>query len=399
MSTTGISLRLSRGRAYTYWLTGAYFAAFVALGLTTGSLGPTLPSLAEQTQVSLSGISLIFTVRSLGYVLSSVRVGNLFDRGPGNAVMAAMLLTMSVMTIMVPLASRFWLLLLAMFVLGAAEAGLDVGANALMSRVHGTGVAPFMNALHSFFGVGALIAPVIVAQTVSFNLSATHSYFVVAVLLLPISLFLLRLPSPGRTVAVRAKDDPKDSALLIFLIALFLFLYVGAEVGFAGWIFTYATKLQLSDARMAAYLTSLFWGSLTIGRVLTIPAAARVRPRKILMLSLAGSILSLAVMLLKPSSTAVTYVGTTILGLSMASIFPATLSFAGNRMKLTGRVTGWFVFGASAGSMLIPLIAGQAFAAFGPQVIMIVFITMLLTAVGVFACMIRHSPAQERLLH
>lgn len=30
-------------------------------------------------------------------------------------------------------------------------------------------------------------------------------------------------------------------------------------------------------------------------------------------------------------------------------------------MELTGQVTGWFIVAASAGSMLIPLIIGQAF--------------------------------------
>src|SRR6266478_6134018 len=129
MSSTVISAPLTGGRANTYRLTATYFAAFVALGLTTGSLGPTLPNLAEQTHVGLSAISYVFTARSMGYLLGSVRGGKLLDRRPGNPVMAAMLLTMSIMMALVPLVSRLWLLLIAMFILGAAEAGLDVGAN------------------------------------------------------------------------------------------------------------------------------------------------------------------------------------------------------------------------------------------------------------------------------
>ncbi len=52
---------------------------------------------------------------------------------------------------------------------------------------------------------------------------------------------------------------------------LFFFLYVGAEVGFGGWIFTYAVALDLGSETAAAYLTSAFWGALTFGRLLTIP--------------------------------------------------------------------------------------------------------------------------------
>src|SRR6266496_3334124 len=395
MSSTVISVPLTGGRANTYRLTATYFAAFVALGLTTGSLGPTLPNLAEQTQVGLSAISYVFTARSLGYLLCSVRGGMLFDRRPGNPVMAAMLLTMSIMMALVPLASRLWLLLIAMFILGAAEAGLDAGANTLLAWVHGNRVAPFMNALHSFFGVGALIAPLIVAQTVLFKLPATNSYFILALLLLPVAVFTLRSPGPVAATANKLDEPATTNRRLVFLIAAFLFLYVGAEVGFAGWIFTYTIELKLSSPTTAAYVASLFWGSLTLGRMLTIPVAVRIQPRTILISSLAGCLLSLAVMLLRSGSFAAILVGTTGLGLSMASIFPTTLSFAGKRMKMTGRVTGRFVFGASAGSMLIPLGIGQAFQSVGPRVVVFVTTVTLLAAGGVLAAMIRTPKAVE----
>jgi len=395
MSSTVISVPLTGGRANTYRLTATYFAAFVALGLTTGSLGPTLPNLAEHTHVGLSAISYVFTARSVGYLLGSVRGGKLLDRRPGNPVMAAMLLTMSIMMVLVPLASRLWLLLIAMFILGAAEAGLDVGANTLLAWVHGNRVAPFMNAMHSFFGIGALLAPIVVAQSALLNYPTSHSYFVLALLLLPVAAFTLRSPGPVAATPNKLDEPATTNRRLVFLIAAFLFLYVGAEVGFAGWIFTYTIELKLSSAMTAAYVASLFWGSLTLGRLLTIPVAARFQPRTILMSSLAGCLLSLAVMLLRSSSFAAILVGTTGLGLSMASIFPTTLSFAGKRMKMTGRVTGWFVFGASAGSMLIPLGIGQAFQSVGPRVVVFVTTVTLLAAVAVLAAVIRTSKAVE----
>ncbi|MEP6911667.1 MAG: MFS transporter [bacterium] len=394
MNSTTVSIPRPGRSVNTYRLTAVYFAAFVALGLTTGSLGPTLPSLSEQTQVGLSAISYVFTARSVGYLISSVRAGKFFDRRPGNPVMAAMLLTMSIMMALVPLASQLWLLLVAMFILGAAEAGLDVGANTLLGWVHGTRVAPFMNALHSSFGVGALIAPLIVAQTVLFKLPATYSYFVLALLLLPVAAFTLRLCGPVAATPEKHPEPAEANTRQVFLIAAFLFLYVGAEVGFAGWIFTYTIKLKLSSATTAAYLVSLFWGSLTLGRMLTIPVAAHFKLQTILVSSLAGSLLSLVVILVKPGSFAATLVGTTGLGFSMASIFPTTLSFAGNRMKMTGRVTGWFVFGASAGSMLIPLGIGQSFQAVGPRVVVFVTMVTLLAATGVLVAVIHISNRQ-----
>lgn len=370
-------------------LTAAYCAALVALGLTIGSLGPTLPSLASQTHVGLSAISYVFTVRSLGYVLGAVCVADLFDRRPGNPLMTAMLLSMAFMMALVPLAPRLWLLLVVMLVLGAAEAGLDVGANTLLVWVHGKRVAPLMNVMHSFFGIGALIAPIVVAQT-AINYRTTNSYFVLAVLLLPVAAYTIRLPSPI-PAAAKHEESRIVNARLVFLFALFLFLYVGAEVGFAGWIFTYTVELKLSKTAGAAYLTSLFWGSLTLGRMLMIPLAARFRSGSILIGSLAVSLLSLALMLLSPRSFRAVLMGTIGLGLSMASIFPTTLSFAGQRMKMTGRVTGWLILGSGAGSMLIPLVIGQAFQSAGPRVVVVVTAFTLLAALVVLIAVIRDS--------
>jgi fucose permease len=73
----------------------------------------------------------------------------------------------------------------------------------------------------------------------------------------------------------------------------------------------------------------------------------------------------------------------------MAPIFPTTLSLAGRRMNLTGHVTGWFIVGASAGSMLIPLVIGQAFAAIGPRFVIVITTSTLAIAFGVLLLMIR----------
>ena len=99
----------------------------------------------------------------------------------------------------------------------------------------------------------------------------------------------------------------------------------------------------------------------------------------------------MGLILAAPSLFAAVLIGTIGLGLSMASIFPTTLSFAGRRMELTGQVTGWFIVASSAGSMLIPLAIGQAFPLAGPIIVIIVTATALLAAAGVLACVIRNS--------
>jgi fucose permease len=224
---------------------------------------------------------------------------------------------------------------------------------------------------------------------------ATHSYLFLALLLIPVSLAFLRLPSPIPTAQIVTGGQAATKPQPVFLVGLFLFLYVGAEVGFAGWIYTYTTTLGLSDANTAAYLTSLFWGALTLGRMLTIPIVARLSPESVLISSLAGCLISLALILASPSSLAAVFAGTFCLGVSMAPIFPTTLSLAGRRMRLTGHVTGWFIVGASAGSMLIPLLIGQAFSAIGPRFVIVVTTSTLAIAFGVLVLMIGNLKVRD----
>ncbi|HUS09740.1 MAG TPA: hypothetical protein VMZ30_04665 [Pyrinomonadaceae bacterium] len=217
----------------------------------------------------------------------------------------------------------------------------------------------------------------------------------IGALLLPVAAYTFRLASPTAATTIKPELPAVADRGLVFLIALFLFLYVGAEVSFAGWIFTYSVKLNLSSATTAAYLTSLFWGSLTIGRMLMITAAARFKAGSILMTSLAGCLLSIGLMVISPRSFASVLIGTAGLGLSMASIFPTTLSYAGQQIRMTGQLTGWIVLGSSAGAMIVPLIIGQFFQSLGPSVLMTVIAVVLLGGVGALFSVLRRSPKMQ----
>jgi MFS family permease len=100
---------------------------------------------------------------------------------------------------------------------------------------------------------------------------------------------------------------------------------------------------------------------------MAIPIAARAEPEAVLVGSLVGAIVSLVLMLVFEHSLFGVSVGTAGLGFSMASIFPATLSFANRRLRVTGRITGWFVVGSSLGATSIPLVIGKLFTVIGPR--------------------------------
>ena len=390
--------------------TAGYFALFVLLGLVTSTLGPTLPALATQVGVALDQASLLFTSHALGYLLGALLGGRLYDRISGHPVLVAMLAVMAVAAALIPLLPELWLLAAAWLFVGVAGGALDVGGNALMVWVHGREVGPYMNGLHFFFGVGSFLGPLVVALMLSLHLSAARAYWPLALLLLPVATWLARVASP-RSPASMPGDDTTTApeavperpgagaplaamsrsrqGAVVALIALLLLLYVGAEVAFGGWIYSYALALELGSEAGAAYLASAFWGALTVGRLLAIPLAARFRPRWILLADLLGCLASVGVILAWPSSATALWLGTLGLGAAMASVFPTAITLAERRVRITGRVTSWFLAGASIGAMSLPWIIGQLFAALGPTATMAIILGDLVLAVAVFGALMQ----------
>jgi len=366
-----------RGRSVK---TLAYYISYIALGFVIGVIGPTLPGLAAHTGTRLSEISFLFTAHSLGYLFGSLMSGYLYDRTKGHPIIAVSLFIMSLVMFLVPFMSWLWLLLVILFILGIAEGWLDVGGNTLLVWVHGNKVGPFMNGLHFFFGLGAFLTPLIVAKTTTASGDINWAYWTLAISVFPISVLFAALPSPEIKKPVRANESRFSNTVLVVLISLFFFLHVGSELSYGGWIYSYALHMGIAGQAGAAYLTSGFWGSLTLGRLLGIPVSTKLRPGTMIIIDLIGTLLACAIILLWKTSMTAVWVGTVIMGLSMASLFPTSINFAERNMGITGKITSCFFVGSSVGSMFFPWLIGQFFETLGPVVMVIIILAAFLAA-------------------
>lgn len=365
-------------RTTTYY----YFTLLLVMGLVGAILGPALPALQQNVGVTTETIALLFTAKAFGAMVGAFGIGRMYDRFVGHKVMSLALGLLLPTFVATPFIHSFSLLLLLTFVGGVCEGGLHVGANTLLVRLHREKVTPYMNGLHFAFGIGAVLAPALLGVSYSIGTGILGVYIAIALIVALLPLLFLRTPTPEPHSPLLGNDEtvPRMRSLPVLLGVIF-FLYVGAEGTFSGWIYSYVIARDLADKTSAAMLTALFWTGLTVGRLLGIFLAKRFAPQQILPFDMLFGILAVVWIALLGETFSTLAIGTTVYGFAIASIFPMTMAFAGEKMKLTGNVTGLFFVGAAAGGMTMPWLVGQFFESYGPETVLAIALLSLGLAV------------------
>ena len=393
MMTNAIKIRNTMG----------YYLLFVCLGFGMGVTGPALPSLVGQTMSTIGQIGIMLLFSSIGFTVGTLIGGRLFDRvRAGNFIMGACQLIAAAMLALVPLAWNLPVLLLIAFISGLPNGIINTGANTFLMWTHKEKSGPYVNGMHFFFGLGAFLAPTIYAQVLNIGGSYRQVYFILAGIAVPIALYMMlqsHNPEPPHKQAEAVSSDRKDIAQYLPLIIgamLFLFFYVSSEVTFGNWIYTYTITLNLANATQAAYLTSSFWLAFTIGRLLSIPAAARFKSQQILVLALGACILITGVVIANPGSSTLLWAGTIGLGFFMAPVWPTGYNLAGQSVKLTATVSSIILLGDSFGGMILPALTGRVVEQFGaPMMTWLLLGSLVCNLLMLFAILrLRGSTAQ-----
>ena len=373
--------------------TTLYSLAFIALGLGSGSLGPTLPALAAQTNSELKQISNLFIARSFGTLIGSWLIGRFYDRASGHPLLASSLLASAVALALIPSVKLLPVLFILTAFMGIALASINVGGNALIALVHGERVRPFIGLLHFAFGLGGLLTPVLVAQLIHRPDSLFLTYWSLAVAIIPVALMTFLSPSPPLREH-KSIDSIAAPALMITLFAVFAFLQIGAEATVMGWYFSYGAERGM-NAQTASYMNSGFWAAFTVGRLATIWMSARFNAVPLIATGLSISLLIAFSLLISGPSPFVLWFGAIGLGLAVSPVFPNAFGLAERLLGLSGKVTGLFLVGSSAGSMFWPWLTGQFFKSRGPQVMALVVALNLFGALVILALLISRSARAE----
>jgi fucose permease len=248
---------------------------------------------------------------------------------------------------------------------------LDVGFNVMVATSYPERSVWALNLLNLFFGLGAVISPIIASFTLRATGTAIPAIWagpVVFMIAWPLLAWLLPHGHGAATAHVEGESRRSVYAsALVWLFAFLLFLYVGVESGMNGWTAVYLTETSSLPLALAALGTSGFWVALTVGRLIGAGAGGRVLPWRLLLACVLASAVGGVLLVLGRSSLALSVTAILLIGVSYGPIFPTIIAIiTADFPKAAGKAAALAMIFGGLGGMAIPWLQGVLLVGWGP---------------------------------
>lgn len=251
------------------------YAGFVLAGLSTGVSGVLLPAQIDDYGVDKAVVGLTFFTGAAGFFLAGAAAGPLLHRFGVRMTLAAGGAAVVLSWLYIATRPAFAVLVLVQVVLGFGIGVLESVLNVYLAGLPRSTV--LLNRLHAFFGVGALLGPLLAAWMLGFT-RWPMVYLVLAVVGVPVVAgYLLTYPRqepPGEDRPVLLRPAVRVPAVLY--AGAFLTVYVGLEIGVGNWAYSLLTEEHGLGPLAAGWSVSGYWLGLTLGRFIISPVAGRV---------------------------------------------------------------------------------------------------------------------------
>jgi fucose permease len=214
----------------------AVLAIFV-YGMVAATLGTILPDLSARQALTPRQNGTIAFAQAVGLMIASVLVGPLIDHEGQKAGLVLGLGMAALALFALPRSARFATAVACLFTLGLGGGIIVIGANSLASMVSEARRATTLNLVNLFFGLGGLATPFLSANLFGKN-SARLCYFIGGLTAITLAIHAVTsMPAPGGSQGLALSEAGAVLGKpILFLLALFLFLYVACEVGVWNWL-------------------------------------------------------------------------------------------------------------------------------------------------------------------
>jgi fucose permease len=257
-----------------------------------------------------------------------------------------------------------------------------------------------VNWLHASFGLGAASGPIVMTSVISAGQSWRLGYLMVGVAQLLLASCFLLTRNLWRAGADHGRSAPTASAPMVhtlrlpsaWLSMLLFFLYTGLEISAGQWLYSLLTETRSMGPALAGVCVSVYWGGLTVGRLLSGLIAARITVRTLLHLCMVGAMLGVVVLWLDRAPW-LALGGVAVLGVSLAPMFPSFISLTPGRMgpARTANTVGFQIAAAMLGGAALVSGFGRIANQFGLETLgpFLLVAAVLLTVV--FEVLERHT--------
>ena len=353
------------------WLT---YLMFFMFAMTTDSVGVIIPRVIAEFRLSMTAAGALHYGSMTAIAIAGLGLGFLADRFGRKRTIVLGLATFMASAFLFPLAGSFAGILALIVAAGAAIGIFKTGALALIGDISRNSVehTTTMNLVEGFFGVGAIVGPLVVTELVAAGVSWRWLYVVAGALCAALTLIAVAVrypppaargaPPPGRSGggSLRLLQDPY--ALGFSLAAM---TYVAVECAIYVWMPTLLAGYRGAGDAVVPYALPLFFALRAGGRFLGAWLLARTDWSGAVALcgtailgcfagSLAGGVRA-AIVLLPLSGLFTSIIYPTLNSKGIGCFPPAA----------HGRVAGFILFFTCAGAALGPLAMGAVSDAYG----------------------------------
>lgn len=394
------------------------YLAFISLGIPDSLLGSAWPVMWNDMGASFGFAGILSMIAAGGTIVSSLVSGSLVQRlGTGQiALISCCLTALSLLGYSVA-PSMIWLVLLAI-PLGLGGGAIDAALNHYVAENY---KAHHMNWLHCFWGVGATMGPILMSVFIAEHNSWRDGYTAVSVIQFALAFILLAtLPLWKRIAAIKDAERKNDKIVraqagseslqsegsskvnvlrikgVKQTLVAFLF-YCGVEATVGLWGASYLVGAKNMTAETAAGWISLYYGGITIGRLITGFITLKVQNRVLIR---CGQIVAIAggLVLMLPLDQ-LFLAGLILIGLGLAPIYPGLLHETPARFgrENSAKLMGYQMAVAYTGTTILPSLFG--FIATQTSIMLFPFIVLAFLMIMMFSAekvnLLLNKPKQE----
>ncbi|KAJ4252409.1 hypothetical protein NW762_011009 [Fusarium torreyae] len=258
----------------------AVFWSLLVSGANDAAYGALIPYLETYYDLSYLVVSLIFLSPLVGFIVSAA-TNNWLHLNFGQRWIACLCGACHAVTYVILSQHPPYVVLVLAYVIAGLGNGIGLAAwNSFMGNLARSN--ELLGFMHASYGVGATVSPLIATSMITQgNLSWYHFYYVLLAMALIETATLTYAFWPKTAQKYReavlvegTRNQGTRSALfvmpharVVWLCALFLLGYVGAEVALGGWVVQFMLRIRNADPFDAGMTAVGFWLGITVGRM------------------------------------------------------------------------------------------------------------------------------------